>query len=84
MFLESLKHISAGQMFQEHGSKTTQTGKTDNLRGHREVRHCSAGSALTISSQPSRNFSAVLKALALEKSQIFFVISVQYQKGNQK
>lgn len=35
MFVEPLKHISAAQMFQGHGSKTTRTGETGNLRGHR-------------------------------------------------
>lgn len=68
-----------------HGSKTIITDKIDDLWGHwEEVKCFSAGSTLMILSQPSHHFSGVFKAMVLEKPQIFFTISVQFQKGNQK
>lgn len=84
MFVEPLKHISAAQMFQGHGSKTTQTDGTGNLRGHREVGLCSAGSALMILSQPSHTFSGVLKAMVLEKKPNIFCHFCTVSEGQRK
>lgn len=84
-----LKHISAAQMFQGHGSKTTEETMPGNqdinylYRHRKELRGCSTGSTLTILSQPFHHFSGVLKDMVeIEPNNIcnFYVVSELQQQ----